>query len=89
MKEEDVYDEFEVSFSFENVLYVCQIKIEGTPDDSFYKVEYFSPNGKGSVEKLAAHPPADGTEHVQWFALGAKEDPLFIQAIGEAIEKRE
>lgn len=88
MKEDNVYDEFEVSFNFKNVLYICQVKVEGTPDDSFYEVEYFSPNEKGTIEKLVAHSPADGTEAVQWLAAGAKENPLFIQALGEAIEKR-
>ncbi|HXB44024.1 MAG TPA: hypothetical protein VNV85_08200 [Puia sp.] len=89
MKQENIYDEFEVSFNFENVLYVCQVKLEGDPYDSFYKVEYFSPNGKGSLNKLAAHSPSNGTEHqLQWYAAGAKENPFFVQAIGEAIEKR-
>ena len=88
MTDEDIYDEFEVSFNLKNVLYVCQVKVEGTPEDSFYSVEYFSPNEKGVIDKLIAHSPADGTEHVQWLAVNAKENPLFVQALGEAIENR-
>ena len=88
MAEENIFDEFEVSFNFENVLYIGQVKIEGSPADSFYKVQYFSPNEKGMIDKLVARSPADGTEHTHWLALGAKENPLFVQALGEAIEKK-
>ena len=88
MAEENTYDEFEVSFDFENVLYIGQVKIEGSPANSFYKVQYFSPNKMGTIDKLAARSPADGTEHTEWSAMGAKEDPLFVQALGNAIEKR-
>jgi len=89
MPEENIYDEFEVTFDFQNVLYICQVQVEGMPDDSFYEVEYFSPNEKGTIEKLVAQVPVDGTEHIKWIAQGAKENPLFIQALGEAIEKKE
>jgi hypothetical protein len=85
--EEEIIGEFEVSFNFKNVLYVCQILPAGNPQDPYYRVEYFSPNGRGIIQRLVLEPPTDGNHTRVWKADDEKADPEFIQELGRRIEK--
>jgi hypothetical protein len=90
MEEKNVYDEFEVSFDYKKVLYICQVKLMKEPNtDSYFVVEYFSPNEKGNISKLEAKPGKDGSEKTEWFEAGKEHEHDFLQTLGAKIEERE
>jgi hypothetical protein len=90
MTTENVYDEFEVSFDYKNVLYVCQVRlIGGTNEESFFTIEYFSPNEKGNIPVLKAIPGKDGSEKTIWSSPDKELEYDFLQTIGAGIEKHE
>ncbi len=90
MKEQNVYDEFEVTFNYKNVLYICQVRLmKEKQDDSYFNITYYSPNEKGDIQRLVAIPGKDGSEKTTWQEQDHKHDPEFLQALGAAIEKRE
>jgi hypothetical protein len=88
-EEDEVIGEFEVSFNYKNVLYVCQVQPAGGEDHPYYEVEYFSPNGKGIISKLVWEPSADGSNTRSWKAVGQESDPQFLQELGSGIEKNQ
>jgi hypothetical protein len=87
MEEDEIIGEFEVSFNYKNVLYVCQVQPAQEEGDLYYKVEYFSPNGKGIIPKLVTAPSPDGSHRIYWKASGVESDPDFLQELGAGIEK--
>ena len=88
MANQIVNEEFEVSFDYRKVLYVCQVLLTGEPENPYYKVKYFSPNGKGEINKLVVQVPKDGTDHIHWTAPGENQDPEFLQVLGNMIQKK-
>jgi hypothetical protein len=89
MEEDEIIGEFEVSFNFKNVLYVCQVQPAGSRENPYYKVEYFSPNGKGIIPKLATAPSPDGTHRTYWKAFDVESDHEFLQEMGKRIEEHD
>jgi hypothetical protein len=87
MEEDEIIGEFEVSFNYKNVLYVCQVQRAGGEEDPFYKVEYFSPNGRGIIPKLVVGESPDGTNRQYWKAFDVESDPEFLQELGRRIEQ--
>jgi hypothetical protein len=89
MEEDEVIGEFEVSFNYKNVLYVCQIQPVNGEDGNYYKVEYFSPNGKGIISKLVAGVSPSGSNRKYWQAPENSSDAEFLQILGQNIERSE
>ena len=89
MIEENVYDEFEVRFNYRNVFYICQVKLIGENEDSFFQIEYFSPNEKGNISQLSQIPASDGAGIAQWVETNGRHESAFLQTIGREIEKHE
>jgi hypothetical protein len=88
--DEEVHYDFEVSFNYKNVLFICQVKlIKEINDDWHYTIDYFSPNEKGHVEWLVAKTEKDEGEETFWSDQSNEHDPEFLQALGKAIEKHE
>lgn len=87
MEEDEIIGEFEVSFNYKNVLYVCQVQPAGDPNDPYYKVEYYSPNGKGIITKLSPGSPKPGSNKKYWTTIDGNADPEFVQELGNMIEK--
>jgi hypothetical protein len=90
IENENISDEFEVSFNYENVLFVCQVKMFSKENSSFYfDIDYFSPNGKGHIEHLMATPGKDESEPLNWSEEKAEHEYNFIRTLGDAIYARE
>jgi hypothetical protein len=90
MEDPKVYDEFEVSFNFKNVLFICQVKLlKEAESNSYFNIDYFSPNEKGHIEHLTATPGKDGSEKTTWSEPTGKQEFDFLQTLGKAIEKQE
>ena len=86
-KDQEAYDDFEVSFNYRNVLFICQVKlIKEINNDRYYTIDYFSPNEKGHVEKLVAKIEKDGGEETFWSDQSNEHEPDFLQTLGKAIE---
>jgi hypothetical protein len=87
---ENIDNEFEVSFNYENVLFVCQVKLfRMENNDSYFDVDYFSPNGKGHIEHLMAASGKDGNETMTWSEEKAEHEYNFIRTLGDAIYAHE
>ena len=90
MEEQNVYDEFEVSFSFRKVLFICQVKLlKEAESNSYFNIDFFSPNERGHIEKLTAIPGKDGSEETVWSEPTGEHEFDFVQTLGKAIEKHE
>ncbi|HSZ84716.1 MAG TPA: hypothetical protein VK787_01725 [Puia sp.] len=91
MKEQEVYDDFEVSFNFKNVLFICQVKLIKEPINGwYYNVNYFSPNEKGTIEHLIATTPEKSEDEETVWSDNTNEHELdFLQTLGREIEKHE
>jgi len=87
MTENNDNPEFELSFSFRNVLYVAQVTMKNGPPGPFYSIVYFSPNEKGEIPVLL--PPGEHPGGKNWREPGNGHDQEFVAEIGSQIEKRE
>jgi hypothetical protein len=91
MKEQEVYDDFEVAFNFKNVLFICQVRlIKQSNDVCNYAVDYFSPNERGKIEHLVATSPEKNEDEETVWSDSTNEHELdFLQTLGKEIEKHE
>jgi hypothetical protein len=91
MKEQKVYDDFEVSFNFKNVLFICKVKlIKESAAGWYYEIDYFSPNEKGKIEHLIATiPEKKEDEETIWSDNANENESDFLQTLGREIEKHE
>jgi hypothetical protein len=89
-EDQKVYDDFEVSFNYRNVLFICQVKlITEINNNWYYTIDYFSPNEKGHVERLVAKIEKDEGEETFWSEQSNEHEPDFLQTLGKVIEKHE
>lgn len=79
-------EEFEVTFNYQNVLFICQVSMVNQENNRCYDVEYFSPNEKGRIECLKGD-----TNHAAnatlWSADRSDAKMDFLQILGKAIEE--
>jgi hypothetical protein len=89
MKKQKVHDDFEVSFNFKNVLFICQVKfITESNAGWYYEIDYFSLNERGKIEHLIAETPEKNEdEETVWSDNGNEYEFDFLQTLGREIEK--
>jgi hypothetical protein len=89
-KDQEVNDEFEVSFNYRNVLFIGQVKLIKEINNNWnYTIDYFSPNEKGHLERLIANVGKNEGEETFWSDQTDDHEPDFLQTLGKSIEEHE